>query len=403
MTNQENKERIAEMKAENPRIKSPIRRLITTFACTLGICGIAAAQNTEQKENNPAQYPQEQQAPQNAKKSLQASFTIGAENTANAQYRSFNETKEDGELIATAKGGTADYDDYLRVFASGKLSKGNTYATLSSAGLNIFTHQGATLLETDKNSYTFLLNQTIAEVGRNLPNGATLFVKSGREATEFGPNFANGVSTNNYWVYSKGIATYGNLTERAVLGYKTPKGAIVELGMIANKGDGYIIAPNPKQSDFWIKVGGNLIKNGNIQLSLTGAARIGQTDKVFANATLKTGSFGITTGANYDINNNVAHAWASAAYKSIEKGFEAFAMVSGGNKEGVTASIGVGYLRNIGKTSLNPQFHIDVTAQKNTPATVQIGASVKFGASKTFKTGQKGNRNYNTRQTQNHR
>lgn len=129
----------------------------------------------------------------------------------------------------------------------------------------------------------------------------------------------NGVDINRMSVEERYMATFGSGGDRMVLSYKDSKGIKAELGLICNKGDGWLVIPNPKEADLWARVGANVLANHkDMDLKVVVADRMGQQDELHGNVSFKDHKhkFGIATGVKHNFNEN-----EMAAYIAFNKDF----------------------------------------------------------------------------------
>ena len=141
----------------------------------------------------------------------------------------------------------------------------------------------------------------------------------GRENIMGGDQLFNGVNINRMSIEERYMAIFGNGGDRIVLSYKDSKGIKAELGIICNKGDGWLVIPNPKEADLWARVGANVLANHkDMDLKVVVAGRMGQQDELHGNVSFKDNEreFGIAAGVNYGFNKN-----EMAAYFALIKGF----------------------------------------------------------------------------------
>lgn len=129
----------------------------------------------------------------------------------------------------------------------------------------------------------------------------------------------NGVDINRMSIEERYMATFGNGGDRMVLSYKDSKGIKAELGLICNKGDGWLVIPNPKEADLWARVGANVLANHkDMDLKVVVAGRMGQQDELHGNVSFQNHEreFGIAAGVKHNFNEN-----EMAAYIAFNKDF----------------------------------------------------------------------------------
>ena len=254
---------------------------------------------------------------------------------------------------------------------SANAEKNGFYGNFSAAELFIINNTNLSTLN----------NKCLFEIGKHFGPDTKLFLKSGRDVTELGTVFLNGV-TNMKYDTEKTLAMFGNLSERVVLGVQT-HGTMVELGVIGAYGQGFFIIPNPNQADFWAKISQSFAADG-WKFVLATATEIGNTNKLFATATATNGQIGITGGGNYNFETKAFNAFVRGAYTTLNNNMtyiiqglkknETYSVLVGASKNGVQGFIGVD---NITPTQTdNPEF-------TSTP-TVNVGISYNFSKSKTL-------------------
>ena len=217
-------------------------------------------------------------------------------------------------------------------------------------------------------------NKCLVELSKQLGyNKGELLLILGKEATEVGAMFFEGIPAPNMWLESSGLALFGNKAERLSLKYR--KGdKFVELGLIGNVGEGFFVVPNPKEADLWAKISGNIINNDDFQLKLTAVARIGNTDKLTTNITAKTKNVGVSLGGNYDINNNKMVSFANMAYTTSRD----IQMIL----NACVTDENLGFVFSVGKKGV--QAFSEINIPKNAPKTASLGLSYSFGKTKNL-------------------
>lgn len=322
-------------------IRIKLQQVFLTFVSLLCVGGAASAQTKDQNDG-------ERSAPQTEVK-------VGFSNIS---------------ALELQKDKTVFYNDIMPTF-SANVEKNGFYGNFSAAELFIVNN---TDLKT-------LNNKCLLEIGKHFGPNTKLFLKSGRDVTELGTVFLNGVQNMKYDT-EKTLAMFGNLSERVVLGVQA-NGTMIELGMIGGYGQGFFIIPNPNQADFWAKVSQSFTADGWKFVFAT-ATEIGNTNKLFATATATNGQIGVTAGGNYNFDSKAFNAFVRGAYTTLDNNMtyivqglkknETYSVMIGAGKKGVQGFIGV---ENITTTQTDtPEF-------TSTP-TVSVGISYNFNKGKTL-------------------
>ena len=191
----------------------------------------------------------------------------------------------------------------------------------------------------------------------------------------------NGVDINRMSIEERYMATFGNGGDRIVLSYKDSKGIKAELGLICNKGDGWLVIPNPKEADLWARVGANVLANHkDMDLKVVVAGRMGQQDELHGNVSFQDHkhNFGIATGVKHNFNEN-----EMAAYIAFNTGFckgTNLAFHALFNNKGEVVITGA-----LGKNGVQIFTDIAVNTDKtlgNDRVTGKVGVSYQFGYNK---------------------
>ena len=302
MTNQETKEKIEEQKTGMGR--NAVKRLIRNFLLTTAVL-IAGNSEIKAQETEQMKDPMEETA--KPKQPLKASVSYVVNNMTDLNAQTFDETGEnDDGLMIHGKGTSTNVYNRGMVALGVSLEKDGFYGRLDGSHLLIGNHQGETILNTDKNTMTIVNNKLIAELGKNFPNGSSLYIRTGRMPSEFAENFANGVVAHNSLVDQQLLSTNANPSVLSVIGFKTPQGTEVNIGFMESRGSDLVLYTT---NDFYAKIVTDIVKKENLAIRVTAAARMGETNNVFSNITLKTPESGVTIGVNAQKNN--ANIWGS--------------------------------------------------------------------------------------------
>lgn len=329
-------------KFTNADLRIKFRQVVLTIASFLCVCGAASAQTKDRQEND-------------GDEPVKTEVKVGFSNIS---------------ALELQKDKTIFYTDIIPTF-SANVEKNGFYGDFSAAELLIANN---TDLKT-------LNNKCLIEIGKYFGPNTKLFLKSGRDVTELGTVFLNGVQNLKYDT-EKNLSIFGNLSERVVLGVQA-NGTMIELGMIGGYGQGFFIIPNPNHADFWAKVSQSFTADG-WKFVLATATEIGNTNKLFASATATNGQIGITGGGNYNFDTKAFNAFVRGAYTTLDNNMtyvvqglkkdETYSVMIGVGKNGVQGFIGVD---NITPTQTDtPEF-------TSTP-TVSAGISYNFGKNKTL-------------------
>lgn len=319
-----------------------LHQVALTIVSLLCLCGKVSAQSNEQQG-------------QDGKAPAKTEVKVGFNNISAFELQ---------------KDKTTFFNDFMPTF-NASIRKDGFYGNVSVAELLIINNTNLSTIN----------NKCLLEIGTHFGPDTKLFLKSGRDVTELGTVFLNGVPNMKYDT-EKTLSIFGNLSEQAVLGIQTSKGTTIELGIIGAYGEGFFIVPNPNQADFWGKIRQFFVIDG-WKFVLSTATEIGNTNKIFATATAVNGPIGITGGGNYNFDTNVFNAFVRGAYTTSNgmtyilqglKKNETYSILLGASKNGVQGFIGVD---NITTTQTDtPEFI-------STP-TVNVGISYNFSRSKTL-------------------
>jgi len=327
-------------KFDNATIQTKIKEAILTIVALVCLSGTASAQTKKEKSDQ---------------KDTKTEVKIGFNNLS---------------VLELQKDKTTFYNDFMPTFKAG-IKKNNFYGNFTASEL-IMMNNG---------DFSVLNNTCLVEIGKYFGPNTKLFLKAGRETTELGTAYLNGVKNMEYDT-EKNVAIFGNLNERMVLGIQK-NGTLIELGLVGTFGQGIFIIPNPQQADFWLKLKHSFEKNG-WKISLSTATEIGNISKIFGNITVTNDHIGVTGGGNYNFNTDTFNAYIRGAYTSVTTGIT---YITQGLKKGETYSFQIG----ISKNGIQGFLGIDniTPTQNNTPEftstpTVNAGISYSFGKNKTL-------------------
>ncbi|MBQ7660261.1 MAG: hypothetical protein IJS26_05980 [Alphaproteobacteria bacterium] len=330
------KERIKQSK-----IHAKVKEFILTTATLMAVCTGVQAQTKEKEQKDD-------------REGFKTEVNVGFSNIS---------------ALEVQKNKAVFYNDLMPTLNAG-IEKDGFYGNITAAELLVMNN----------GEWSAMNNKCLLEIGKHFGNDTKLFLKAGREPTEVGSVFFNGVENMKYDTNAKSIPFFGNLNERVVLGVQK-NGTMIELGMVGSYGNGIFIIPNPKQADFWAKVTQSF-KNNGWTVTLTAATELGHTNKVLGSVTATNGQIGITGGGNYDFNDKGFNAFIRGAYTSINTGLT---YVAQGLKKGETYSAQLG----VGKNGVQGFVAVEnITPSQNkapeftsTP-TVNFGVSYSFGGSR---------------------
>lgn len=193
--------------------------------------------------------------------------------------------------LTVEDGRTTFYNDFAPSFLARAEGKNGAYAQLSGQEGVIYSN----------NTFSSITIKFMAELGKQLGNGAVITFKAGREGTEAGAVFDSPLS---YYADAYDIGRFGNCKDRIVFGYEKG-GQYVELGIIGDQGDGFYVIPNPKHADFWAKCGLTLLKNSGVKLDMSGATRIGNEHRqLLSSIGIRSRAYGGRIFGHYDFRQN---------------------------------------------------------------------------------------------------
>lgn len=196
-------------------------------------------------------------------------------------------TAADIAALTVEDGKTTFYNDFAPSFAATAKNKHGDYARLSGQEGIIYNN----------NTFTSITIKFMAELGKQLGNGAVITFKAGREGTEGGAVFDTPLS---YYADAFDIGRFGNCNDRIAFGYEKD-GQFVELGIIGNQDDSFYVIPNPKKADFWAKCGLTLLEKSGVKLDMTGAVRAGsESRQLLASLGVRSRAYGGRIFGHYD-------------------------------------------------------------------------------------------------------
>ena len=254
---------------------------------------------------------------------------------------------------------TTFYND-LQPFLEASVEDGNGHKAGVSA-LELIIYDGKTV--------TPVLAKFMAELDKKFKDGGELFLKVGRENTQGGFVFPNGIG---YAAESKYVPPFANNSERMVLGYMK-NGSFIELGTIEDTGTGkYVIIPNMKEVDFWGKGHLSLLTKSGVCVDFEAAARLGAHSQMgIVGTTVKGENFGMSAMAIRDFKNN-DNKCLVRAYKNLKSGTKVIGEIAHrGKGKGIDIALGAG------------KNGMQVFAQYNTADKgAQVGVSYTLGGKK---------------------
>ncbi|MBP5399136.1 MAG: hypothetical protein J6Y53_01805 [Alphaproteobacteria bacterium] len=337
--------------------ESKAKKFILTTLAFMTICSAASAQSKEKQQKDSTK--------------VKTTLNVGFQNISALSLH----IKRDADNKVCYP--VEFYNDLMPTF-NASVSKNGFYANASAAQLIILKNKDISTLN----------NKCFIEIGKQFGNGATLYIKSGRDISELASNFINGVATMNLATDAQRVAAFGNLSDVSVLGVKTTKDGktfTTELGIIAKNGDSYFVFPNPQKASVWNKMVYNMEKDG-FKFSISAAASLGESNKMFVSTSTSfdrpSGKYGIAAGANYSFDNKEWNAYVRTSFTAIDDGMTSVAEVA---KQGKTCSLLLGF----GKNGVQGFVECCVETQKDdnnkttvsTPS-VGVGVSYSFGGSR---------------------
>ncbi|MBP5215708.1 MAG: hypothetical protein J6039_04035 [Alphaproteobacteria bacterium] len=388
MTNQEKKDYIARQKTGIGHDAG--KRLIRNFLLATTVIISGGSQSKAQEIESEKDSTEITAKP---KQPLKAGVSYVINNMTDLNTQTYDETVQNADgTLSHGQGTTANAYNRGMVALGASLEKDGFYGKLDGSHLLIGNHQGGTFLNADQNTMNIVNNKLIAELGKNFPNGSSLYIRTGRMPSEFAENFANGVAAHNSLVDQQILSTNANPSVISVIGFKTPQGTEVIIGFMESRGKDLVLYTT---NDFYAKIVTDIVKKENLKVTIAAAARVGETDNVFSNITLKTPKSGATVGVNAQKNN--ANIWGSM-HTQLNDDLRIF-LTAYHNNQGDGAFLGV---------DVN-DLQVYAGVSKPNPADSKL--SFKIGVSKVISTAGKktftgkskaGNKSHhNTRQNQN--
>ncbi len=232
--------------------------------------------------------------------------------------------------LTVEEGKTTFYNDFAPSFSAKAENSRGDYAQLSGQEGIIYNNE----------AFTSLTIKFMAELGKQLGNGAVITFKAGRTATEAGAVFDNPLS---YYADAYDIGRFGNASDRIVFGYEKG-GQFVELGMIGSVGDGFYVIPNPKKADFWAKCGLTLLEKSGVKLDMTAAVRAGSEHRqLLSSIGIRSKAYGAKIFGHYDARQHCGNLGARAWY-DLRRGWKTVAesVITQDRDLSVRAGIGSG-------------------------------------------------------------
>lgn len=264
--------------------------------------------------------------------------------------------------LTVEEGKTTFYNDFAPSFLARIENKKGDYAQLSGQEGIIYNNE----------AFSSLTIKFMAELGKQLGNGAVITFKAGRAATEAGAVFDSPLS---YYADAYDIGRFGNASNRVVFGYEKG-GEFVELGIIGNSGDGFYVIPNLKKSDFWAKCGVTLLEKSGVKLDMTGAVRIGDEHRqLLGSIGIRSKAYGGKIFGHYDAKQHCGNLGARAWY-DLNRGWKTIA------ESVITQDRDLSVRGGIGKGGV--QFSVELSKPRGQNPSVNLTVATNLARSHTI-------------------
>lgn len=263
--------------------------------------------------------------------------------------------------LTIEKDRTTFYNDFAPSFVARAQNKRGDYAQLSGMEGVIFSNE----------AWSAITIKFMAELGKQLGNGAVLTFKAGREATEGGNVFDNQLY---YFADSNDIGLLGHASQRITFGYEK-NNQFIELGIIGSNNDGFYVIPNPKSADFWAKCGITLLEKSGVKLDMTAAVRAGSDSRLLLGSLgLRSRAYGGKIYGHYDVKQHYGNLGVRAWY-DLNRGWKTIAETVINQHKDLSVRAG------IGKSGL--QFAVEYNKPHEQPSHVNFTVATNLARSHT--------------------